>query len=106
MVRSDDDWTVPPTSDTRWILCLHSTLTLGKRYEVLEIDSDYYRVLDDRDDPVLFHYSCLARWTCPSRNFGCGTSIRKEIAARPGTFDAPGYFEDYHDGKQTIRDAF
>ncbi len=59
VTRFDDDWTIAPTPETRWVLRQHPSLTLGKRYEVLEITGDYYRVLNNSDDPVLFHNSCF-----------------------------------------------
>lgn len=107
VARFDEDWTVAPTTETRWVLRQHPSLTLGKRYEVLEITGDYYRVLDNSDDPVLFHNSCF-RVVDSSEPTFWERSVDEDGDRwfGPALWSRPCYFEEYHDGKQSIRDAF
>ncbi len=107
VTRFDDDWTIAPTPETRWVLRQHPSLTLGKRYEVLEITGDYYRVLNNSDDPVLFHNSCF-RVVDSSEPIFWERTVDEDghRCAGPAHWMRPGYFEDYHDGKQNIRDDF
>jgi hypothetical protein len=107
ITRFESVWSKPATSRTRWVVFEHSTLTAGKRYEVLAIEADSYRILDDADDPVLFDPSCFVIlddsepifWTCETGEGG-------ERYCSPPERSRPGFFEKYHDGVKSVHDQF
>lgn len=107
VVRSAAAARSPAAVDTRWIVREHTTLTVGRRYEVLEICSDNLRVLDDRDDPVLFNASCF-RVVDEARPpfWSCEVGAEGELYCGPRQWKRPGFFEAYHDGIASIRDEF
>ena len=81
------------------------SLTIGRTYEVLGIEADDYRILDDEDsqpygnDPVLFEPECFeiidpeepSFWECEYGDDG-------ERYCYPKEWFHIGFFEDYHDG--------
>jgi hypothetical protein len=89
------------------------SLTCGREYEVLGIEADDYRILNDENtqpygnDPVLFEKECFkiieqcepAFWVCEIGNEG-------ERYCYPPEWSHPGFFEDYHDGKKDVRNKF
>ncbi len=81
VTRFDDDWTIAPTPETRWVLRQHPSLTLGKRYEVLEITGDYYRVSTIATIRSCFTIPAFAWWIRPSQYFGSAPSMKTGIAA-------------------------
>ncbi len=106
VVRDGDDWTAPPTPWTRWITRQHNTLTLGKRYEVLGIEADAYRILDDQDDPILFDPSGFGVVDGAEPTFWKSeTGEDGERYAYPETW-VGSFFEDYHDGVSRAREEF
>lgn len=104
--RVDDDWTAPETVDTRWWVREHQSLTRDKHYEVLACEMDSYRILDDKDDPVLFDKSLFYTTDATVPTFW-----HREIDSDGGVWWGPknwtlqGYFEQFHDGNaEVIRD--
>lgn len=88
------------------------SLTMGKEYDVLGIEADHYRILNDPNtlpygnDPVLFYPDCFrisdsvepVFWICEYGDDG-------ERYCYPPEWQ--GYFfEDYHEGVQKIRQQF
>ncbi len=107
VVRDGDDWTTPATADSRWIVRVHTSLTVGKRYEVLGICSDNYRVLDDSNDPVLFDPSCFQVVDNAESEFWTNEwGDEKERYAGPKDWERPGFFEDFYDGEPTAYSKF
>ena len=87
------------------------SLTMGKEYEVLAIEGDYYRILTDTDskpygnDPVLFERTCFE--VSDSREPEFWVTEYFEGERYSGAFVWTRYFfEDYHDGKNQIRNKF
>ena len=88
-------------------------LTIGRVYEVLGIEADDYRVLTDEDtphcpnDPVLYEPECFkviddsepAFWVEETGDDG-------ERYAYPPSWSRTGFFEDFHDRVQSVRDQF
>lgn len=106
VVKDGDAWTSPATPRTRWITREHSGLTPGKHYEVLGIEADSYRVLDDRDDPILYDPSGFRVVDSVEPTFWTSkTGEDGERYAYPGQW-VGGFFEDYHDGVRRVRDEF
>lgn len=107
VVRFESDWSIPATGKTRWVVMEHARLTIGKRYEVLAIENDLYRILDDSDDPVLYDPSCFkiiddtepTFWTCSKVEGG-------ERYCSPPEWARDCFFEKYHDGVEAVRDQF
>ena len=89
------------------------SLTVGREYEVLGIEADWYRILDDPDtkpygsDPVLFDPACF-RVSDPTEPACWVTDVGEdgERYAYPSGWSEPGFFEDFHDGVEHVRDRF
>jgi hypothetical protein len=75
-------------------------LTVGRVYNVIGIESDYYRLLNDQSQPYLYPPDLFevieaaepADWETEFGEDG-------ERYAYPVELNAPGFFEDYFDGK-------
>jgi hypothetical protein len=88
-------------------------LTIGRLYEVLGIEADYFRIITDPEqsfcpnDPVLYGPEIFeiidpfepSFWV--SETGGCG-----ERYAYPDSWKQTGFFEDYHDGEEDVRKKF
>lgn len=81
-------------------------LTVGWVYEVIGIEADWYRILNDSGSPVLFD-PALFQATDPRRPAHWKTRRLDgaEYAYAP-ELAAPGFFEDYHEGKPPAVRAF
>lgn len=89
------------------------TVTMGREYEVLGIEADDYRILDDikneftGNDPVLVDAECFEIidplepdfWVCETGNNG-------ERYCYPPEWKEPGFFEDYHDRIESVQKQF
>ena len=80
-------------------------LTIGRTYEVLGIEADYYRLLSDENhqpvgnDPVL----CAPEYfeivnSIEPEFWNCRYGEEGERYCYPLTLAQPGFFEDFHDG--------
>lgn len=90
---------------------INISLTMEKEYEVLTIEGNYYRILTDPDskpygnDPVLFEIDCFE--VCESKEPEFWVTEYFEGERYSGPFVWTRYFfEDYHDGKDLIRNKF
>ncbi len=84
-----------------------SSLELGAEYIVIGIEADWYRIVNDRDDPILFDPKCfeVTDATAPSVwQTKCGED--GEVYSRPEEWAKVGFFEDYHDGIEEVRRQF
>ena len=89
------------------------SLTIGREYEVLGVEADSYRILNDPEtwpygnDPVLFEPGCFritdatepVVWTCEYGADG-------ERYCYPPEWSQAGFFEDFHDGVEEVRKQF
>ena len=98
--------------DERWTL-IRKSLTSGRVYEVLGIEADSYRILNDPEtwpygnDPVLFDPSCFRMVDSSEPSFWvCRKEEEGERYCYPLGWDAIGLFEDYHDGVEEVRQRF
>lgn len=83
------------------------SLTVGREYEVLGIEADEYRLLDDTGEPILFDPMCFEiveprEATFWLSKYGDGG----ERYAYPPGWGVPGFFEGWHDGVKVIRRIF
>jgi uncharacterized protein YbjT (DUF2867 family) len=84
----------------------HSSLTFGKEYEVLGIEADWLRLLNDRVEPVL--YDPLVFEVIDAAEPGDWLSAFEDGVryAYPFSWGRPGFFEDWHDGVEEVRRQF
>ncbi len=85
----------------------HHSLTLGKRYSVLGIEADSYRILNDDSDPYLYSPSLfeIADRTRPM-DWIVEYGDAGEEYAYPPVLNPIGFFEDYFDDHEETRKAF
>lgn len=84
-----------------------SAMTPGVVYEVLGIEADYFRIINDLDDPCLYEPDQFivvdgaepAFWLTRHGDDG-------ERYCYPLQWRGPGFFEDYHDGIASVRQQF
>jgi hypothetical protein len=83
------------------------SLTLGREYDVLGIEADSYRILDDTKEPYLYEpeYFRVVE-TCEPDFWICALGEDGERYAYPREWGNPGFFEDYFDQVEAIRDQF
>jgi hypothetical protein len=89
------------------------SLTLEREYEVLGIEADDYRILNDPEtwpygnDPVLFEPECfeITDHTVPAF-WVCSTGVDGEQYCYPPEWNEVGFFEDYHERVESVRKQF
>lgn len=89
------------------------SLTLEREYEVLGIEADLFRILDDPetkpygDDPVLFEPDCFKVIDPTEPDFWvCEVGEDDERYCYPPEWSGIGFFEDYHDGMIEVGQVF
>jgi len=100
--------TIAVTSDG-----MELTLTIGREYEVLGIEADSYRILNNPEtwpygnDPVLFapQYFEIVDPTIPTF-WNCTIGDEGEKYCYPPEWSTVGFFEDYHDGVEVVCSNF
>jgi hypothetical protein len=88
-------------------------LTIGRIYEVLGIEADAYRLLTDEEakpygnQPVLYAPGCFKVIDPEEPDFWiCQYGENDERYCYPPEWNEDGFFEDYHDGNQEVRERF
>ncbi|MDB5342742.1 MAG: hypothetical protein JWP89_1119 [Schlesneria sp.] len=85
----------------------YRSLTVGREYVVLGLESDCYRLLDDNREPILFDPENFDVTDSQEPSFWVShIGEEGERSAYPVAWDAPGYFEDWHDGVEMVRQSF
>lgn len=89
------------------------SLSLDRVYEVLGIEADYYRLLNDPEkkpygnDPVLFEPECFKIVDPQEPEFWiCEFGEEGERYCYPPEWNRIGFFEDYHDRVTEVRQIF
>ncbi len=89
------------------------SLSIDRVYEVLGIEADFYRILDDPEkkpygnDPVLFDPECFNVVDPQEPEFWiCEFGEEGERYCYPPEWSSIGFFEDYHDGIPEVRQIF
>ena len=84
----------------------HPSLSEGRVYEVLGIEGDWFRLLSDRGEPVLFDPSWF-RVIDPAEPGNWVSLVEDGVRyAYPPDWGRPGFFEDWHDGVPEVRRQF
>lgn len=82
-------------------------LTVRKQYEVLGIEGDWFRILDETGEPVLFDPQCFEVTDPAEPDFWLSfVGDEGERYAYPPEWNVPGFFEKWHDGNVVVREAF
>jgi len=91
------------TSDDRVI----KSLTIGQTYKVLGIEADFYRLIDDTNQPYVFEPECFEVVDSTEPSFWvCETGEEGERYCYPSEWNHPGFFEDFFDGENEAIDTF
>ena len=90
------------TTDGRVI----SSLTTGKTYQVVGIEADDYRIVDDKGEPILFDHACFDVLDASEPDFWVSQIDDGVRYAYPPEWMHPGFFEDYFDNKDNVRREF
>lgn len=84
----------------------HRGLSVGAVYDVVGIDSENFRVIDDNDEPFLYPKD-LFEIVDPSIPDGWITETRDdEKYIDPPEFAEPGFYEDYFDRVEAAVEKF
>lgn len=94
------------SSDERLVIMNHD-LTVGKTYEVLGIEADGYRLLNDHSDPVLFH-PCSFQVIDPTEPefWVCEIDEDGERYCEPKSWRDHNLLEAFHDGVKEAQQQF
>ena len=84
-----------------------SEMTVGKEYEVLGIEADYYRIIDNSKNPFLYNPTQFVITDSTKPDFWISEFEEdEEQYCYPKEWAALGFFEDYHDRKQEAVSKF
>jgi hypothetical protein len=82
------------------------SLTVGRIYEVLGIECNLYRLLDDCDEPILFEPECF-KVIDPAEPPHWLSSIEDgDRYAYPPKWGEPGFFQHWHERVIEVRQEF
>jgi hypothetical protein len=84
---------------------LHS-LTLGRIYEVLTRTGDWYRLLNDHDEPYLYVAGCFEVIDPSEPEFWVEEWFMGERYASPPEWAESGFWEDFFEDDPAARQAF
>lgn len=89
------------------------SLSIGRVYEVLGIEADYYRILTDPEskpygnDPVLYEPNCFKIIDPTELEYRvCEVGDEGERYCYPLEWSGADFFDDYHDGIHEARQLF
>jgi len=75
-------------------------LTPGQSYVVIGIEADDYRILNDHGRPYLYHHDLFeVEITYEPGDWVTEIGDEGERYSYPPALNAPGFFEDFFDGK-------
>ena len=84
-----------------------SEMTIGKTYEVIGIEGDYYRIVDDSYMPYLYNPNQFEIVDSSRPDFWIsGFEEEDEEYSYPKDWGVPGFFEDFHDGVEEVVSKF
>ena len=84
----------------------YSLLALGGEYKVLGIEADWFRLLNDRGEPVLFDPGCFEVIDATEPGNWLSEVLDGARYAYPPGWGRTGFFEDWHDGVPAVRQQF
>ncbi len=83
------------------------SLSVDREYEVLGIEGESFRLMDDQGEPVLFDAECFEIINVTEPTFWINPFPNEtERYAYPPEWAAVGFFEVWHDGDIAVRKAF
>jgi hypothetical protein len=83
------------------------SLTVGREYEVIGIEADNFRLMDDCGEPVLFDPICFEATDFQEPSFWINEFGEDgERYAYPPGWGVPGFFEAWHDQVEIIQSMF
>jgi hypothetical protein len=83
------------------------SLTVGRIYEVLGIECDLYRLLDDREEPILFDPRCFKVVDSAEPSHWLSYfEEQEERYAYPPKWGERGFFEHWHNRVPDVRHEF
>ena len=83
------------------------SLTIGREYEVLGIEGDDYRLLDETGEPFLFDPTCFEVTEAREPDFWTSDCIEDGVRyAYPLGWGVPGFFEAWHDRDEVVQRLF
>jgi len=80
-----------------------SEMTIGNVYEVIGVEADYYRIIDDNNEPFL--YSPLQFKIIDPKQPDFWVTEKGEDGesySYPFSWLKEGYFEDFHDNNKSV----
>jgi hypothetical protein len=86
--------------------CVIGSLTLGRTYQVIGIECDNYRIVDDKVEPILFDPACFRVVDSSEPEFWVSEIEDGARYAYPPEWNRPGFFEDYFDYKEDVQREF
>ena len=83
------------------------SLTVGHEYEVLGIEADHFRLMNDKGEPILYQQACFVVTDATEPNFWISTYGEDgERYANPPGWGVPGFYEAWHDGVKVVQRLF
>ncbi len=82
------------------------SLSVGNTYEVIGIEADDYRIVDDKGEPILFDPTCFDVVDTLEPEFWVSETGEGVRYAYPREWMRPGFFEDYFDYNEDVRREF
>ncbi len=73
-------------------------LTIGKVYDVIAVEGEYYRIIDDDHEPILYNRKLFEVVDSNIPPDWVETIFDDEIFIEPLDTLKPGFYEDYFDG--------
>ena len=82
-------------------------MTIGKLYEVIGIEADTYRIIDDSDEPYLYESNQFEIVDSSEPDFWITDyGDDGERYSYPPSWARVGFFEDYYDKVETVKNQF
>jgi hypothetical protein len=83
------------------------SLTLGREYEVIGIEANDFRLINNMCEPILYDACCFEITDSTEPEFWKSCfGDQGERYAYPPDWNARGYFEDWHDGVVAVKSHF
>ena len=84
-----------------------SDMTVGKVYVVIGIEADSYRIINDVQMPYLYSQNQFEVVEPDKPSFWViEYGDEQEEYSYPLSWNTPGFFEDFHDGKKDVINQF
>ncbi len=82
-------------------------MTIGQVYEVIGIEANNYRLINDAHMPYLYNPNQFKMIESERPDFWVTEyGEEREEYSYPSSWSAPGFFEDFHDGKNEVINQF